>query len=364
MRFEKSTLIGGLVLALLAVSPRVNAAEQSSSSAAHSEQEAEQKQRLQRAIAAIKVKDAATARAALPQIRQLKAQAPGSRTLLRLEAKACHLVQDFACAEAAYAAWLKTAPRTDPRRKQMVAALMQARQHEALSVVPATLGAMGEVIHDCSDCPEMAVIPARSFEMGEANAKHTVTFHNQFAIGKTEVTQGQWQAIMGNNPSNFGSCGDNCPVENVSWDDAQEFIRKLNTRTGKRYRLPSEAEWEAACRGGEEQQYCGSDNVGRVAWYTRNSGSATHSVAEKRANTFGLYDMSGNVWEWVQDSWHADYNGAPTDGSAWQGDRAKRVLRGGSWFDLAQNVRAASRSGDRPARRIFDYGFRLARTLP
>lgn len=199
---------------------------------------------------------------------------------------------------------------------------------------------------------------------------HRVTIGRAFAIGKTEVTQVQWKAIMGNNPSKFSDglfshgCGDNCPVENVSWNDAHAFIQKLNAKTGKQYRLPSEAEWEYACRAGGQQEYCGSDNVDSVAWFGGNSGATTHPVAKKQANAFGLYDMSGNVWEWVEDSWHENYNGAPVDGSAWQGDGAKRVLRGGSWGNDPQIERATNRGKDEPAIQDSGYGVRLARMLP
>ncbi len=228
----------------------------------------------------------------------------------------------------------------------------------------------GEAFRDCPDCPEMVVVPAGSFDMGSNNGGsdekpvHRVTLAQPFAIGKTEVTQGQWRAVMGNNPSHFSSCGDTCPVEQVNRDDIKEFIRKLNAKTGKLYRLPSEAEWEYACRGGAQQEYCGGDNLDSVAWYGNNSGSSTRPVATKQANAFGLHDMSGNVWEWVEDSYHDSYSGAPTDGAAWGGDGAKRVLRGGSWDFRPQVTRAATRDGFEPAFRILNGGFRLARMLP
>ncbi len=189
-----------------------------------------------------------------------------------------------------------------------------------------------------------------------------------FEIGKYEVTQGEWRAVMGNNPSHFGSCGDTCPVENVSWNDAQAYIQKLNAGTGKQYRLPTEAEWEYACYGGSQTEYCGGDDVDSVAWhggfFGGNSGEQTHPVGQKQANGYGLYDMSGNVWEWVEDSYHDSYSGAPTDGTAWGGDGAKRVLRGGSWYGGPQDARAADRDRGEPAGRSFSFGFRLARMLP
>ncbi|MES1980846.1 MAG: formylglycine-generating enzyme family protein [Pseudomonadota bacterium] len=229
--------------------------------------------------------------------------------------------------------------------------------------------ASNRIFKDCPNCPEMVVVPPGSFEMGsnkgaDESPVHRVTIDRAFALGKIKVTQGQWKEIMGNNPSDNQSCGDHCPVDNVSWSDAQEFIRKLNARTGKQYRLPSEAEWEYACRAGHHQEYCGGDNVDSVAWYAGNSGNAIHASAAKRANAWGLYDMSGNIWEWVEDSWHDSYHGAPADGSAWQGDGVRRVLRSGAWYLMPHYVRAASRSRVEPVSREYGLGFRVARTLP
>jgi formylglycine-generating enzyme required for sulfatase activity len=227
----------------------------------------------------------------------------------------------------------------------------------------------------CPDCPAMVFIPPGSFEMGlnsqydSEKPAHRVSV-KAFALGKTEVTQGQWRAIMGSNPSKFTDCGDNCPVDKVSWDDAKEYIQKLNAKTGKQYRLPSEAEWEYACRAGGKHEYCGSDDINSVAWYgayatpVGNSAVTTNPVATKQANTFGVYDMSGNVWEWVEDSLHDNYNGAPSDGSAWQGDGEKRMVRGGSWSSETRDTRAASRGKDEPAKRYVGVGFRVARKLP
>lgn len=249
------------------------------------------------------------------------------------------------------------------------AALHDAENRAAFNAALAS-GAMQATLRDCADCPEMVAIPPGSFETesnnGDAgeNPVRRFTLAKAFAMGKTEITQGQWRAIMGNNPSRFSRCGDNCPVEKVSWDDAQVFIQKLNAKTGKHYRLPSEVEWEYACRAGVRQEYCGSDDVDSVAWSATNSGFTPHPVGGKQANAFGLYDMSGNVWEWVEDSYHNSYHGAPADGSAWQGDGARRVARGGSWYLTPQCPRAANRCGDVPDDRVGNVGFRLARTLP
>ena len=228
------------------------------------------------------------------------------------------------------------------------------------------------VLKDCPACPTIIKVPAGEFMMGSSPSEagrysdegpqHRVAVRS-FSMGRTEVTQAQWRAVMGSNPSHFTSCGDDCPVEVVSWDDAQKFVARLSSQTGHAYRLPSEAEWEYACRAGSQQRYCGSDNVEDVAWFDSNSRATTHAAALKRPNGWGLYDMSGNVFEWTQDCWNANYNGAPTDGSAWtQGDCSQRVVRGGSWDNYPQFLRAANRSRSTTASRYNYGGFRVART--
>ena len=187
-----------------------------------------------------------------------------------------------------------------------------------------------------------------------------------FDIGKHEITQALWEAVMGDNPSHFTGCA-RCPVERVSWDDVQTFLRKLNAWTGKRYRLPTEAEWEYAARGGRQSRgyrYAGSNNVGTVGWYNDNSGGKTHPVGGKQANELGLHDMSGNVNEWVQDCWNDSYRRAPDDGRAWErGDCSRRVVRGGSWISFPWNLRAAYRYRNDTGSRNVNLGFRIARTF-
>jgi hypothetical protein len=166
------------------------------------------------------------------------------------------------------------------------------------------------------------------------------------SIGKYEVTQGQWKAVMGNNPSDFTGCGDNCPVEQVSWDDVQQFIHKLNQMTGQRYRLPTQDEWYAACQAGGHSKYCGSDSIGTVAWYEDNSGGSSHPVGQKQPNAWGLYDMSGNVWEWTS--------------SCKEGDCSQREFRGGSWNIWPAYARSTRRILGATTD-LSDYlGFRLA----
>lgn len=188
-------------------------------------------------------------------------------------------------------------------------------------------------------------------------------------IGKYEVTQIQWEAIMGSNPSYFKDCGDNCPVEQVSWDDIQEYINKLNQKNAgaglkpaSAFRLPTEAEWEYVARSrGKSEKYSGGNDLDSVAWYYNNSGSKTHPVGQKQPNGLGIYDMSGNVWEWVND-WYGDnyYENSPRNNPTGANSGQYRMLRGGSWFDRPQVLRVAYRIRNGPAERGFlNYGFRL-----
>jgi len=190
---------------------------------------------------------------------------------------------------------------------------------------------------------------------------HHVNIGYAFYMGRYEVTQKQWRETMGDNPSHFK--GDDLPVEGVTWDDVQEFIKKLNEEEGtNKYRLPSEAEWEYACRAGTTTRYSFGDSeskLGDYAWYTENSDKKTHPVGQKKPNSWGLYDMHGNVKEWVLDRWHDSYDGAPADGSAWEGDSAYRVKRGGSWGSSARYCRSAYRYRGGPLNRESYLGFRL-----
>jgi len=192
---------------------------------------------------------------------------------------------------------------------------------------------------------------------------------SDFYMAKTPVTQKQWKAIMGNNPSGFKDC-DDCPVENVSWNDAQEFIKKINAKTNQTFRLPTEAEWEYAAKGGNHVEtqnfaslrYAGSDNIDDVAWHDKNSGGKTHPVAQKRPNELGIYDMSGNVWEWCND-WYDEnyYKNSPKENPKGADTGSYRVLRGGSWCNTASYCRAAIRYSNTPGFRGGNFGFRLVR---
>jgi formylglycine-generating enzyme required for sulfatase activity len=253
------------------------------------------------------------------------------------------------------------------------------QQRLAVTRPPASQGASqmapmaspGQTFKDCAECPEMVVIPAGRFLMGSPEGEPGRDRDEgpqrwvdvpRFAIGKFEVTQGQWQAVMGSNPSRFNECGLNCPVERVSWNDTQEFLRRLNQRTGENYRLPSEAEWEYAARAGTATAYSWGD---RFDGNRVNNSSRTVRVGSYPANAFGLHDMHGNVWEWVQDVWYDNYAGAPSDGSAWmsEDDQARRVLRGGSWGNLPRGLRSADRGRGTPDERDILTGFRIARTF-
>ncbi len=194
---------------------------------------------------------------------------------------------------------------------------------------------------------------------------HDVTVRDIY-IGKYPITQKQWQAVMGNNPSKFK--GENLPVEYVSWDDAQSFLKKLSDKTGQKYRLPTEAEWEFAARGGKKSKkgysYSGSNDVNEVAWYRENSESKTHPVGSKLPNELGIYDMSGNVWEWCEDVWHENYKGAPNNSMAWTKGVDKntiRVVRGGCWGSSDNYCRVSSRSGSDAFNHFNDVGFRCVR---
>ena len=213
---------------------------------------------------------------------------------------------------------------------------------------------------------EFVLIPAGSFIMGSdksggnENPLHTVLIGKPFYLGKYLVTQDQWQQIMGRNPSGFK--GGKNPIEQVSWNDCQNFITKLNAKlAGASCRLPTEAEWEYACRAGSNGDYNYQDGrLAENAWYLSNAGFTTHPVGEKPPNSWGLYDMHGNVWEWCQDVYHKTYDGAPADGSAWtQGGGTDRVLRGGSWGDSAPPLRSASRIANDPVGRQDVFGLRL-----
>jgi formylglycine-generating enzyme len=278
----------------------------------------------------------------------------------------------------------------------------------------------GETFLDCPDCPEMVVIPAGNFEMGSPSTEvgrfeieslvHHVTISHSFAMGKSAITRGQFAAFV--NATNYNA-GDKClifsgsskwlekdgrnwknpgypqddshPAVCINWNDAAAYIEWLSRKTGEQYKLPSEAEWEYSARAGTSSsrfwgenadEACGYANVAdqtaqaqlprTETWTIHNctDGYAhTAPVKSFKPNAFGLYDMIGNVWEWVGDGWHDSYNKAPSDGVVWQGDM-QSVLRGGSWNAMPQIARMAARNRNEPSDRFDDFGFRVERILP
>jgi formylglycine-generating enzyme required for sulfatase activity/predicted Ser/Thr protein kinase len=255
-------------------------------------------------------------------------------------------------------------PQVDPQDEQAESDLLPTEKAAARRADPFyhqmvfvkggtfTMGCTSEQGRGCWDSEK----PTRRVTVGD------------FYIGKYEVTQKQWRAVMGtsaslSDPSYFKNC-DDCPVESVSWNDIQEFIKKLNQKTGKKYRLPTEAEWEYAARGGSAgspTRYSGSNNIDEVAWYSSNSGSKTHPVGRKKPNELGLYDMSGNVWEWCSDWYGSDYyKNSPQTNPQGPSSGSYRVLRGGSWYSRAQNCRVSDRYSYTPDSRNGISGFRLA----
>lgn len=240
--------------------------------------------------------------------------------------------------------WTEEAPFNDQRLYDRLALALAAREQDirrsAARKAESTRGFNG-------------FRPARALqskaEAAQAAASGLIRIPGKnYEIGKYEVTQGQWTAIMDRNPSHFKTCGDACPVDGVSWNDAQEFIQKLNARTGKQYRLPTEAEWEFACYGGRRTDYCGGDMLDAAGWHKGNSDDQPHPVGRKQANGYGLYDMTGNVGEWT--------SGCPG------GNCAKRVIRGGAYNFDPESSRAAEGIWDDAAARIGFVGFRLAKT--
>ena len=215
----------------------------------------------------------------------------------------------------------------------------------------------------------MVLVHGGSFDMGSTDSDayddevpvHRVTLSN-YCIGKYEVTQEEWKAVMGSNPSEFK--GDNLPVERVSWNDCQEFIGKLNALTGLCFRLPTEAEWEYAARGGNHSkgyQYSSSNNIGDVGWYRGNSEDMTHPVGEKLPNELGLYDMCGNVWEWCSDWYNKNYYSSSHSNNPTGPDSGSyRVFRGGRWCDYVRYCRVSTRNYIMPSDADGYLGFRLA----
>ena len=252
----------------------------------------------------------------------------------------------------------------------------------AVGVYPAGRKA-GDVFKDCDACPEMVVIPAGRFRMGDLNdgtadnekPAHDVRIGYSFAVGKYAVTFSQWDACVsdggcgGYRPGDWGWGRGRLPVIYVSWDDAKRYVSWLSRKTGQSYRLLSESEWEYVARAGTRTKYSWGDSIGTVNANCDGCGSQwdntkTSPAGSFRPNDFGLYDVHVNVWEWVEDCWHENYSGSPTDGASWTsgGNCSRRVLRGGSWNNKPRNLRAANRNRNNSDNRNNNNGFRVART--
>lgn len=225
---------------------------------------------------------------------------------------------------------------------------------------------LGMVMDPLKD--DMVFIKGGTFKMGDEQGRgnweekpvHTVSV-SDFYIGKFEVTQSQWKEIMGDNPSHFSDCP-TCPVERISWEEVHQFLDKLNQLSGKKYRLPTEAEWEYAAKGGTKSGnfiYSGRSNVNFVAWHSGNSGNKTNPVGQKEPNELGLYDMSGNVWEWVSD-WFESYTSEPKINPQGPEEGDFKVVKGGSWFGNIATNRVSCRGSDEPVNKRSYVGFRVA----
>lgn len=320
------------------------------------------------------------------------AQAKAEDDRKRAEADAKQKAEEFARAEAKRVADAEATKKAEEKKlaDQILARVkaMDAPLWRQRDPVQALTPGSGQSARDlgadglpCPMCPEMVVVPSGSFMMGSAanevgrsddeGPQRSIKTGQTFAVGKFEVTFDEWDACVAakgcqHKPETSWGRGRQ-PVMNVSWNDAKEYVTWMSRKTGKTYRLLSEAEWEYAARAKTVTRFSFGDDdaqLGTYAWYNSNAGSRTHPVGEKSPNAFGLYDMHGNLWEWCEDTKQPNYRGAPTDGSAWVvGISSSRVLRGGSWVSNPYNLRSALRYDYLPDGRNISIGFRVARTL-
>ena len=313
------------------------------------------------------------AHAALNALSKLEAVSGTTPVTLSLAARAYHLLDDYSEAEAVYGPWLNTASPDDEMRKTMIASMLRARKHEPLGPQ------VGDTFRDCGNCPEMIIVPAGEFLMGSPEYEdrrygnespaHRVSVHQPFAIGKHEVTFDEWDACATGSGSNGYRPGDkgwgrgSRPVINVSYEDATAYTAWLSGETGHTYRLPSEAEWEYAARAGTQTHYHVGNSISSIQ--ANYDWDKTVPVGNFPSNGFGLHDVIGNVWEWVEDCWNGSYADAPSDTNVWMaGNCSGRILRGGSWNDYPWDVRTAIRNWRNIKYRNYHVGFRVARTLP
>jgi len=268
----------------------------------------------------------------------------------------------------------KAKPAPEPKPKPIARPTPQP-----VKVLPVRPGKVEE-IQDCPSCPVMLALPAGNFTMGASRGDrsekpaHKVSINKPFAIGKYEVTVAQWNechtAGACSYKPDFNDPQDNSPIRDISWSDAQEYTKWLSTVTQKPYRLPTEAEWEYAARGGTDTTYWWGNEVGASQADCKNCGGKWNNKSPAAvdafpANPFGLHGTSGGVWEWVADCWHKTYKGAPKDGTAWsRNDCRENVIRGGAWRNDANYIHSASRFKYDTHVRYLLNGFRIARTLP
>ena len=238
---------------------------------------------------------------------------------------------------------------------------------------------VGEIFRDCPDCPEMVVIPAGKFKMGSNRGRtnekpvREVMIAKAFSMSVAEITFNQWEVCVQSGvcstPDDHRWGRSRRPVINITWGEANTFIKFLRKRTGKIYRMPTEAEWEYAARAGTRTRYWWGNKPGKNRANCRKCGTEFHKrsapVKSFKANAFGLYDMNGNVWEWVQDCFWQDYAGAPVDGAPREGDDCRRrTVRGGSWYYIAKLMTSAYRTSFPPSNASYNIGIRLVRELP
>ena len=351
---------------------------------AHSSVETVVERALDSLLAKARVVDDASARSVLRTVEQVRDVVGEHAKLARLEARALAQIEQFPAAVEAYRSWLRLAPADHPERREMLAAMQMAERGQRQLKV-------GERFRDCAECPELVVVPPGSFMMGSRRAEigrnvhespmHPVTIGKPFAVGVHEVTFAQWEACRREGdckhvPDDQGWGRGTRPVIHVSWQDAQQYAGWLSSRTRKRYRLLSESEWEYAARGGTRTAFhYGATLSTELANFDGDHGYGSSRKGQDRnrtmpvgsfpANAFGLHDLHGNVWEWVEDCWHGSYDGAPADGRAWVwgGNCSSRVVRGGSWDDAPRKLRVANRDRNPAILQAFTVGFRVARTL-
>ncbi len=323
----------------------------------------------------------------LAEYRKLGVKTPP--TLLFLEGRLAAIAKEHGRSRKALSEYL-TLPEARADRNRAAAVALYADVETRIIVECEAIASRNRIetsacqingsFRDLPAAPEMVIVPAGSFLMGSPSKEHARFTHEgpqrevrlqAFAVGKYEVTFDEWDACVANggcnayNPSDFAGRGRQ-PVINVSWNDAQAYVGWLSQATGKKYRLPSEAEWEYAARAEITTTYTFGDSITKeqANFFRLEPNVGVRPVGSYPANAFGLHDVHGNVWEWVQDCWNDSYQGAPIDGSAWiTGDCTKRVERGGSWFDEAQILRSASRHRNSVVGRFVSLGFRVARTL-